>query len=68
MYYFFYLKESSLNNFLSIFVKLSAQDSRRRKKDYLESIESRAMRHAEENVELHKKLNLLTKQNQTLVS
>jgi len=47
--------------------KLSAQDSRRRKKDYLESIESRAMRHAEENVELHKKLNLLTKQNQTLV-
>merc|ERR1719411_1838994 len=47
--------------------KLSAQDSRKRKKDYLESIESRAMRHAEENAELHKKLNLLETQNRTLV-
>jgi len=47
--------------------KLSAQDSRKRKKDYLEGIESRAMRHAEENIELHKKLGMLTTQNKTLV-
>jgi hypothetical protein len=48
--------------------KLSAQDSRKGKKDYLESIESRAMRHASENAELHKKLSMLETQNRTLVS
>ena len=46
---------------------MSAQDSSRRKKVYVESMEARAMRCATENEELQKKINYLETQNKTLV-
>jgi len=47
--------------------KQSAQDSRKRKKEHVENMEARAMKCAQENAELVKKLSMLEAQNKTLV-
>jgi len=46
--------------------KVSAQDSRKRKKEYVDAMEDRVRRCSVENDELHKKIELLETQNKTL--
>lgn len=46
--------------------KLSAQDSRKRKKEYLDSMEDRVRQCTDENEELHKRIEQLETQNKTL--
>ena len=48
--------------------KVSAQDSRKRKKEYLDSMEDRVRQCSEENDELHKRIEQLESQNKTLAS
>merc|ERR1711944_115908 len=48
--------------------KLSAQDSRRRKKDYVDSMEDRVKHVSDENAELKEKINALETQNKTLAA
>lgn len=48
--------------------KVSAQDSRKRKKEYLDSMEDRVRQCTEENDELHKRIEQLESQNKTLAS
>jgi len=48
--------------------KVSAQDSRKRKKEYLDSMEDRVRACSEENDELHKRIEQLESQNKTLAS
>ena len=46
--------------------KLSAQDSRKRKKEYLDTMEDRVRACTDENEQLHKRIELLETQNKTL--
>jgi len=46
--------------------KVSAQDSRKRKKEYVDAMEDRVRICSDENSELHKKMELLESQNKTL--
>ena len=46
--------------------QVSAQDSRKRKKEYVDAMEDRVRRCSVENDELHKKIELLETQNKTL--
>lgn len=48
--------------------KVSAQDSRKRKKEYIDAMEERVRSCTEENDSLHKKIELLETQNKTLAS
>ncbi len=48
--------------------KVSAQDSRKRKKEYMENMEDRVRQCSEENDELHKRIAQLESQNKTLAS
>lgn len=48
--------------------KVSAQDSRRRKKEYLDNMEDRVRACTEENSQLHKRIEQLESQNKTLAS
>lgn len=46
--------------------KVSAQDSRKRKKEYVDAMEERVKMCTQQNEELHKKIELLETQNKTL--
>merc|ERR1712001_651692 len=48
--------------------KLSAQDSRKRKREYLDSMEDRVKHVSDENAELKEKINALETQNKTLAA
>lgn len=48
--------------------KVSAQDSRRRKKEYIDNMEDRVRACTEENNQLHKRIEQLETQNKTLAS
>ncbi len=48
--------------------KVSAQDSRKRKKEYLDNMEDRVRQCTDENEELHKRIAQLESQNKTLAS
>lgn len=54
-----------MNN-LFLLYQVSAQDSRKRKKEYVDAMEDRVRRCSEENEELFKKIDLLETQNKTL--
>lgn len=45
---------------------MSAQDSRKRKKEYVDAMEDRVKKCSEENDQLHKKIEMLESQNKTL--
>jgi len=47
--------------------KISAQDSRKRKKEYLDGLEDRVKKCTEENLSLVKKIKILQSQNQSLI-
>jgi len=48
--------------------KLSAQDSRKRKREYVDSMEDRVKHVSDENAELKEKINALERQNKTLAA
>merc|ERR1719355_390669 len=48
--------------------KVSAQDSRKRKKEYLDNMEDRVRACTDENEQLHKRIEQLESQNKTLAS
>ncbi|XP_049836167.1 uncharacterized protein LOC126281333 [Schistocerca gregaria] len=48
--------------------KISAQDSRKRKKEYIDGLEDRVKACTEENIELVKKIKILQSQNQSLTT